>query len=413
MVLNQQAGTLVPSPEGFVEISRPKPAKAVANEASAQSLQRRRKLKEMLETKLAKQFGASSNPHVRAVIRAEADRALAKGRLAPDDVRELERNIKKSLNMITSGTFEDKKVAADSAPEYAKARVDWNSVYKYKLRHGDDSEREKLERETAARQLLNRQIRHQIAEKESLKRKEEEEEAAAVRKQEDARRRAVEKAEEEKRAYRQKVQHELELNREQQRQVEQRKRDEAELARLEDEKMLHELRAAQEATKLKRAREAVAKAKRLELAKEENEKSRRIKAEAKAKEDDEVARLDALWTQMLDEQEAKRTEQMRKTHARQAQLQQAYGQTAGADMAERARRDEMSMLQAQKEYMEQQEARCAARRRTVAAARASRPCARRLGARARALTRRAPAPRPSPGPGLGRAQGTARQAQVR
>jgi hypothetical protein len=340
---------------GFVEISRPRSEPKA--QTSAHSVQRRRKLKELLVTQLAKKFGAAADPTVRAVIVAEADRALAKGQVAAEDIRELERNIQKTINLGRTGTFEGPKRQVDAG--YVGEKIDWGAIYEYKLVHGDQAERAKLQREKDARAMLNAQIKHQISDKEAARRRLDAEEAAYARSvRADLERRKA--AEDDKAAQmKARIHHEVELNKEHVRLIERRREEEAHLTKLEDERMLTEMRVAAESARVEKNRRAVEKAKRLEFAKLQNQRSLRLKAEQRDKEDAEQQRLDAVWKEILDGQERKREEGLKRMFEKQVQRADAYGKSTGAEMAERARKDELNMLHWQKLYAEEQEARCA------------------------------------------------------
>lgn len=338
----------------MVEMNRPR-TQPIETVQAAQTLQRRKKLKELLVTQLAKQFGATSDPNVRAVIVAEAERALAKGKVVADDIRELERNIRRTLNLVTTGTFEGPRAAVDAGN--SGERINWGSLYEFKKLHGDQAELEKLQQAKDARNVLNQQIKHQMAEKEAARRraKADEEQAARAEKADLERREADERARQA--AYKAKVQHEVDLNKEHMRLAERRRQDEAHLRKLEDERMLSEMRSADEAARIEKARQAVEKAKRLELVKLQDARSLRLKQEQRAKEDEEQRRLDAVWKEILDDQERKREQGLRAMFQKQAARREAYGKSTGAELAERARLDELNMLRWQKISAEQQEER--------------------------------------------------------
>ena len=360
MVRNQMGGSLVPSAEGLTEMRAAASARAPAKPgASAQSTQRRQRLKELLVTQLSKQFGATADPNLRAIIRAEAERALAKGRVSPEDIRELERNIRKTINLATSGTFDGSKPPVDAG--HASERIDWGVLYEYKKVHGDEAERARLQRERDARVLLNSQIRHQIAERDAARRAALADEAAYAASEAAALARG--RAEDSAKVARHKalVESERALNAEHVRLVEKKRQDEAHLSRLEDERMLAEMRSADAIAREERKRRAVEKAKRLEFARLADERSVRLKLEQREREDAEQRRLDAVWKGMLDEQERKREEGLKRIFEQQTVRQEAYGKSAGAEMAERAMRDEMNMLRWQTTYAQQQEERCARR----------------------------------------------------
>lgn len=326
---------------------------------SAQAQQRRQRLKELLITQLAKQFGALSDPKVRAIITAEAERALANGKVAAEDIRQLEANIRRTINFTTSGNLSGPKAPADTSLGSATAeRLNWQSLYEYKLIQGDQAERKRLQREKDARELLKSQLRHQIAEQEAARRKAE---AQALEYQEEERKQHERRLAEDREKAAQHaalVERDRAQNREHMRLAAKKREEEAELRRLEDERTLAAIRQEEELAKREKARQAVEKAKRLEFAKLADERSARLKAEAKARETAEQQRLDAVWKEILDEQERKREEGLKRMFEKQVVRAEAYGKSAGAEMAERARKDEMNMLRWQAIYAQQQEERC-------------------------------------------------------
>ncbi|KAJ1615849.1 hypothetical protein T492DRAFT_896705, partial [Pavlovales sp. CCMP2436] len=342
MVQNQSAGSLIPSAGGWVEMERPRVAPPRPGAVSAQVQQRRRRLKELLVTQLAKQFGATANSTVRAICEAEAEAALAKGTVSPDDIRALERNIRKTINMTTTGTFEGARPTVDARS--SGERVNWQALTEFKKVHGDEAERAKLQRDKGARELLTAQIRQQIAEKDGARARAVALEAQHAReaKEELARRNAVEAAR--VAAFKAKVGAEIEANNEHIRIAAKRRAEEAHIRQLEDERMLAKMRGAAEAAKGEKARLKTEKAKRFEFALLQNERSERLKADERAAREAEQARLDAVMTQMQDAQEKKRENGMRRVFEQQQQRQVAYGKSAGAEMLERARRDEVQML---------------------------------------------------------------------
>jgi chemotaxis protein histidine kinase CheA len=314
-------------------------------------------MKELLVTQLAKQLGALSDPRVRAIIVAEVDRALAANcKVSAEDVRRIEKDVRATVSITRIGTLEAPKTMDESG--LAAERINWGVIDEFKKVHGDEAERAKLQRAKDARTLLYSQIKHQIGEKEAARRRLLAEEAEFVRKQkaelgqrevDEARQAAERKA---------RTMQEMLDNREHVRIHERRRKEEAHVRQLEDERLLTDIRGAELVAKAEKARQKVEKAKRLEFAKLADERSTRMKAEQRVKDAEEQRRLDVVWQEILNEQARKREEGLRRVFEKQAIRAEAYGKSAGAELKEKAAKDELNMLRWQTIYAQQQEERC-------------------------------------------------------
>lgn len=314
-----------------------------------QSLRARQHLKEVLVAQLAKQLGAQSDPRAKAVIGAEADRALAAGaKLTPANIRQLARTIRAALEQGRPRT----PVAPPAPPV---AALDWQVVYEFKKVQTEAQEAQRLQGVRRQREELRAHIQEQMAAKEAARRADEAREAAyaAEQKAEQARHLAAErdKAAERRRL----LEGEAAQNRQQAALVEARRQEAARLRALEDERAIAEIRRGEEAERARRAAGAVAKAAQLEAARMADAHGLRLKAQRKAKEDAEQLRLNQVWKEILEEQERKRADGLRAALAKQQQRQGAYAESAGAALAGKARRDEANMLRWQQLH-EQREA---------------------------------------------------------